>query len=481
MPQKFAYFPLGGGLDLITPAIAQKPGGAIGALNYESAANGYRRVEGFERFDGHPSPTDAPYYELDFTDAIDPFLFGDVINGATSGAFGTVLADSVVTSGSLGAGDAAGYVGLGPIIGNFIDGEPLQIAGGVSSSILELEDDVNIVLEDDSDLLLETGTTVDLEAGSTSTDFLLEDGITTLDTEGTGGIIRARANGTQQPLIAPDDATARVWQAAATSNARGLIHAPMGSGPARGVWEYRGTIYTFRDSLDGTHGQMWKSSASGWVLVPLGYIIDFTSGGTVTIDEGDTITGATSAATALVNRIVTTSGSWSAGTAAGYLILSSVTGVFVAENLNIGANLDVATIASDKAAITLPPGGRYQLINYNFYGASQTLRMYGVNGVGPGFEFDGTTFTPIRSGMTVDTPIRVAEHKEHLFLAFPGGAFQNSSIGAPLDWSAITGAAAYGMGDEITDFLSNNSRRPDGPRRQQDREPLRHQRRRLPA
>jgi hypothetical protein len=425
MPQQFAYFPLGGGLDLVTPAIAQKPGSAITALNYEPAPNGYRRSEGFERFDGKVSPTDAPYWELDFTSGSTAFEAGDIISGATSGATGVVLLDATVTGGSYDAADASGYVGLGAVTGTFVDGEQLTLGGGGGA----------ILMEDGSDVLMEGGATIDMEAAA----------------------ICALADGSQQLLTAPDDATASAWQAVATENARALIAKPPGSGPTRGVHEYNGSIYAFRDNAGATAGGMWKATTAGWVAVALGYTIDFTSGGTYVIAEGDVITGATSAKTATVLRIVTTSGSFSAGTAAGYLVVASASGAFVAENLNVGANLNVATIAADKAAITLPAGGRYDCINHNFYGASHLKRMYGANGVGRAFEFDGTVFTPIRSGMTVDTPHIVREHKKHLWLFFPGGAFQNSSIGAPLDWSAITGAAAYGIGDEITNAISDNA------------------------
>lgn len=454
MPQQFAYFPLGGGLDLVTPAIAQKPGSAIGALNYEPASNGYRRVDGHERFDGHTSPTDAPYYELDFTGAVSLFAAGDLITGANSGATGVALADSVVTSGTYASGDAAGYVGIGLVVGNFIDGEPLQVGSATLST------------EDGGDLLLESGATFDLEPILVSigpfsmedgtTALVMEDGATTLDLEGfVSAVVKARANGTQKLFISPDDATTRAWQAAATTNARALIQKVPGSGSVLGVNEFNGSIYAFRNNALGTAAAMWKATAAGWASVALGYTLDFTAGGAYVINEGDVITGATSGNTATVARVVTQSGSWSAGTAAGYLVIASASGAFVAENLNVGANLNVATIAADKVAITLPPGGRYEFVNHNFYGASRSVRMYGVNGVGPAFEFDGATFTTIRSGMAVDTPKWIAAHKEHLWFAFPGGAFQNSSIGEPLNWSAVTGAAAYGMGDEITGFVSS--------------------------
>lgn len=52
-----ASYILRGGLDLISPSIAIPPGRAIAAENYEPEARGYRRLSGYECFDGHPSPS----------------------------------------------------------------------------------------------------------------------------------------------------------------------------------------------------------------------------------------------------------------------------------------------------------------------------------------------------------------------------------------------------------------------------------------
>lgn len=76
------------------------------------------------------------------------------------------------------------------------------------------------------------------------------------------------------------------------------------------------------------------------------YTRTFTSGGTYQVVVGNTVTGATSGATGKVVGVTLTSGSWAAGNAAGTLRFKSTTGTFVAENLNVGANLNVATIAS---------------------------------------------------------------------------------------------------------------------------------------
>jgi hypothetical protein len=40
-----------------------------------------------------------------------------------------------------------------------------------------------------------------------------------------------------------------------------------GSGPIRGVWEYGGVVYAFRDNAGGSAGVMHKSTSSGWVVV----------------------------------------------------------------------------------------------------------------------------------------------------------------------------------------------------------------------
>ena len=105
--------------------------------------------------------------------------------------------------------------------------------------------------------------------------------------------------------------------------------------------------------------------------------------------------------------------------------------------------------------VTLLPGGRYEFINYNFTGHTGTRKMYGVDGVNKGFQFDGTTFTQITTAMTTDTPEHLIAHKKHLFYSFSGGSVQHSSIGDPTSWSVITGAAELAMGDEITGFSSS--------------------------
>lgn len=77
--------------------------------------------------------------------------------------------------------------------------------------------------------------------------------------------------------------------------------------------------------------------------------LTFTSGGTTAIAVGNTITGATSTATAKVMSVELSSGAWADGDAAGEFIIESQDGTFQSENLNVGATLNLATIAANSS------------------------------------------------------------------------------------------------------------------------------------
>jgi hypothetical protein len=169
------------------------------------------------------------------------------------------------------------------------------------------------------------------------------------------------------------------------------------------------------------------------------------------MQEGDTITGATSGATAVLTRVALESGTFAGGTAAGTLVFASQTGTFQAENLNVGANLNVATIAGNSSAITLLPDGRFEFVIANFTGSTNTKRVYWCDGVNRAHEFDGTVTVPINTGMTTDTPTHIAGFMYHLFLSF-NASVQHSGTGFPYQWTIITGAAELAVGDNVTGF-----------------------------
>jgi len=102
----------------------------------------------------------------------------------------------------------------------------------------------------------------------------------------------------------------------------------------------------------------------------------------------------------------------------------------------------------------LTAGGNYEFVNHNFTGHSGSQKMYGCDGKNKAFQFDGTTFTQLNTGMTTDIPSHVGVHKNHLFLAFSGGSIQHSGTGDPTSWTLVTGAGEIGIGSEVTGLNS---------------------------
>lgn len=102
------------------------------------------------------------------------------------------------------------------------------------------------------------------------------------------------------------------------------------------------------------------------------------------------------------------------------------------------------------ATPSLVTGGRYEIIEHNFYGATSMKRMYGVDGANNAFMFDGTTYTEIVPAGQTDKPRHIAAHKNHLFMSYAQGQYVHSGIGEPTAWDVATeGAGAGGTGDEI--------------------------------
>lgn len=379
------FFAFGGGLDTISSPLQIKPGRVTEAQNFESSLDGgYRRIAGYERFDGQAKPSAASYSILNTT-ITGSFSANDAITGVTSGATAVVV--SVVTSGD------PDYLVITKVVGTFVSGETLNVGGSPQGT---------------------TSSAATVDGASTS-------------------------------------ALHATYLNFAADEYRDDIAAVPGSGVIRGIVRLNNVAYAFRNNAGGTATAMYKSTSSGWSAVALGRQLSFTSGGTTEIAEGNTITGATSGATAVITRVVLTSGTWAAGTAAGKFIFASQTGTFQAENLDVGATLNLATIAGDSSAITLSPDGRYEFVKHNFGGAANTTRIYGCDGVNKGFEFDGTVYVPIDTGMTTDTPTHVIAHKKHLFFSFVGSV-QHSGTGTPYVWSVVSGASELAMGDTVTGF-----------------------------
>ena len=374
-PLKTQYFPLVGGIDAESAQLTLKPGIVIGALNYESSAlEGYERINGFERFDGRPRPSDAAYKAFQAATVFTGVTVGDTVTGATSLATAHVIQVR-----------ATNQIIVTRVTGTFEYGEALKV--GVSTIGVLAQDAANITGHDDNDFL----------------------------------------------KLAEDDY-------------RVDIGAVPGSGSILGVAVLGSTVYAWRNNSVATQCDIYKSTSSGWSKITLFEELAFTAGSGTAPAEGATITKG--GITAVVKRVVLQSGTWVAGTAAGRFIVDAVSGVFTAGAFTAGVT---ATCSGDAVPIVLLPGGRLDHAVYNFTGKAGNQRIYGADGINRGFEFDGTVYVPITTGMAADVPVHCVAHRNHLFFSFEGSV-QHSAIGSPYGWTVVAGAGEITAGDTVTGF-----------------------------
>ena len=420
-PTKTTYWPLGGGLDVTTPALSVKPGRALALNNYEPWFNGgYRRVDGFERFDGRPKPSEQTFIGFEVSDA-SSLTLGDTVTGDTSSASGTVIG-IYIDDGTFGT-DSIGIA-----------------AGAKLTGAFQLDEPCNT-------------------------------GAFTIDR-------------TPTLLFAPDNNTELVWKLEAQDLYRVDIAIVPGAGNVLGVWQRLSDVFAIRDNIGATAGILHLSSATGWTTtgITMADYIFFDAGGAISWRdlpvEGDTITGGTSGASGTVHRMVQLGGSVvdPNGDAHGYIVLTSVTGTPFTdgEDLNEGGT-KFAEADGVGATFSFPINGDYRFENHNFFGGSSTYRTYGVSSVGPAFEIDeNNVVSPIlfpQQAIISDPPVDGDDddpanqpefnkpylleiHRNHLFLAYPGGRFAHSVNGLPLLFDGFLGAAEFGVGDEITGLQS---------------------------
>lgn len=223
-----------------------------------------------------------------------------------------------------------------------------------------------------------------------------------------------------------------------------------GTGPVRGVWMYKGVLYAWRDT--GAALGMYQATASGWQAIAFTEEIAFTNANAGVVEGAVLSQGSGTPNTAMIARVVLETGALGAANK-GRLILKNRTGTTsftAAAATTVGGPVaGTLTLGGAQTPITLKAGGRVECVTTNFAGSTDTIRMYGCDGVNRAFEFDGTTYVPISTGMKDDAPKFITEHKKQLFLAFKGSV-QNSGPGQPYQWTVLVGANELGIGDDIT-------------------------------
>ncbi|HET6444047.1 MAG TPA: hypothetical protein VFI27_05650, partial [candidate division Zixibacteria bacterium] len=245
---------LTGGLNLVHSASKIKPGELLVVKNYEPffIDGAYRRTGGFERFDGQPRPHLAEYWKVELTGITNgPFTVGNTAT-ADSGETGTISRYVVTDT------NGNGYIILTDLSDNVVTGA-VWTEGSVSATATTAAEFEGEEDEDEHD--------------------------------------RSRLS--------------------AETIRRGAIGAVGGAscdGSTLGVNVYNSEVYAFRDNVGHTATTMWKETSGGWTEVDLGIKIRFIAGSTP-IEEGDTVSGATSGAQCTAERIVVTDGFWTGGDA----------------------------------------------------------------------------------------------------------------------------------------------------------------------
>lgn len=454
-----------GGYDETTPPWEIPSGTAKRSQNvYQGENGGFYTFPGYERYDGQPAPSSAIHSTITALDNVVVQATSPTSNFLASTGLKTFTTDT-----------AQAFVVGAPVIAAYnSDPSNKWMSGKVySSSGATLV--INVSACDGTetytdwvitqaaiafDATVSIGATL-TDGSETATVISVGDRVFAI-TDSSGDFSAAAlyvgtdvvgvATGAQDIDTGETAALRAYYKSLAADALRADITAVPGAGPVLGDWHYGGKWYAFRNNTLQTAAAMYVAEAAGWTLVPLGREISFTSGGTYEVKAGDTIVGETSTATGVVSRVILVSGTFAAGNAAGRIFISAQTGTFSAETIKVGTNLNIANVAGNSTAIAFSiPSGRFKFGNYNFTGSAGTLKMYGVDGLNRGFEFDGTVMVPISTGMTVDAPDDLIEFKNHLCYAF-GASFQHSSPGQPYVWSVVIGAGEIALGDNITGF-----------------------------
>lgn len=397
-----------GGLDLTTPDLRLQPGALRDVLNFEVAQfGGYTRVAGYERIDGHPSPSDATFIIVqlgnvpaDFTSDFDPdFDSGGLFNIPTLG--------QIVTQAVTGATGA--IIGVQTVAPAFL----------VLTAVTGVFDQSNMLTTP-------------------------------------GPVLIGLATALTTTIDAPTKAQ---YTAAAADYYRTQAGKVPGSGPILGVvsMAFLGVdqLFAFRANGDRTAALLYKATPSGWVLVPYLNLVSFTAGGTALPLDGDTLTQGGASAT--IKRVMWQSGAWATGAGAGsaigqFVITAPVGGDFVAgaATTTSGATL---TLSGVQSPITMAAGGRFEFEKCNFSGQLITRRIYGCDGVNPCFEFDGEVLAPIKTGLFPDRPIHIRFHKNFLFIAQEASLIY-CAAGNPFMWDAVDGGGEIATGDTVTGMIT---------------------------
>lgn len=461
------YSRFAGGLDLVSPPLTIDAGKCISINNYEcNALGGYRRIDGYERFDGRPSPSAQSYYycPCTFSAAV---TVGQTITGATSAATGKVL--QVEST----------YLIIDRVTGTFVL-ENFKVGGVVKGALTILPS------KDGHPTGIGHATALGLVADDYRADITAVAGSGVLRGvcmyKGIAYAFRDNAAGTAVDIW---KSTSTGWQQITLFKSLpfktctvdvldGVVINQKNSGATATV--KRQVIETSQnlEDLDATSdstitmglGSHTFTTQTGKAYVA-GQAILITAIASPTNYLNGTITSYSTNQIVINITAKTGSGTYSQWALhsdpinirsdTGRFIVTSVTGTWtsnVADTIRVGI-IDIAVVDNPSGnpvtQITILQGGNYQFVQHNFLANSDSKKLYGCDALNRAFEFDGDVYIPIRTQITIDAPTTIAAVNGQLALSY-FGAVVFSAVGNPHDFrtTSLGFADIHEFGDTVT-------------------------------
>lgn len=407
------YLAFAGGIDQRASGFSVKSGRLAQCLNMEEVFGyqGYRFVKGYERYDGYTnSPSRARYGFIPFINGntnATPTINGTVDDG---GADSARYVATIVESGSLAAGTAAGYV----IIYTVAAAQSLETLWQNGNPIRYL------------------GTQFATASGDS----------------GDGSVTFTYNQVALKTLR--DYFRSQILKPLAISG--GSVD--LGSGAILGGCIFQGFVWCVRNVLGDTTATLFRSSGAGWFAVRTGlqpstkyrfYAANFTgdpsklnlymvNGKDRLIQISSDLSSTTKAVIFGSEATSVTVNTIGAGVAS-WVVAEASRSWLVGDDLTVWVDNDASKWM------------RGLVTAYNSGTNTVTINVTTVGGAGAGI----TNWEIGRSDFA-DKPFLVREHKNHLWLGYPRGQLQTSNLGAPMTFSGT--ATLFGLGQNLTGLSS---------------------------
>lgn len=461
------YSRFAGGLDLVSPPLTIDAGKCISINNYEcNALGGYRRIDGYERFDGRPSPSAQSYYYCPCT-FVGAVTVGQTITGATSAATGKVLQVE------------SNYLIIDRVTGTFVL-ENFKVGGVVKGALTILPS------KDGHPTGIGHATALGLTADDYRADIHAVTGSGVIRGvcmyKGVAYAFRDNAAGTAVDIW---KSTSTGWQQITLFKSLpfktctvdvldGVVINQKNSGATATV--KRQVIETSQnlDDLDATSdstmtmglGAHTFTTQTGKAYIA-GQAILITATASPTNYMEGTVTSYSTNKIVINITAKTGSGTYSQWALhsdpinirsdTGRFIVTSVTGTWtsnVADTIRVGI-IDIAIVDNPSGnpvtQISILQGGNYQFVQHNFQADADKKNLYGCDSLNRAFEFDGDVYIPIRTQITIDAPTTIAAINGQLALSY-FGAVVFSAVGNPHDFrtTSLGFQDVQEFGDTIT-------------------------------